>query len=72
MNATLRMSALLLLATLGLAGCKEDSTDTVVAPQDQFGDTFSKAFRAEPTDPPINPMPGDAGTLTLTGQPVDF
>ncbi len=71
MDATLRLSALLVLAVFGLGGCKND-TKAYVAPQDQFGPVFSKAFRADPDSVPINPGPGDAGTLSLTTEPVDF
>ena len=73
MKRRIALPATLALAALVLAGCF-DSSDSKSSsdPQDQFGRTFRAAFNASENADPINPRPGDAGELTLTGDPIDF
>ncbi|CAN5729192.1 hypothetical protein BH23PSE1_BH23PSE1_15530 [soil metagenome] len=75
MKPMFRASAALLLLTMPLAACFEDSRSAErepQQPQDQFGSTFAAAFNASESDEPINPRPGDAGELSRTTDPIDF
>lgn len=82
MTSKLTLLAGLALAAVTLGACNDSDNDSdndndgggnaAVAPQDQVGGAFSTAFAAGPNDAPIDPQAGDAGTLTLTGDPIDF
>lgn len=76
MTRTLKVSSTLVLVAFVLTACNgdddDDDTSRSTAPQDQFGTTFSRAFAADRNAEPIDPKPGDAGALTLTGEPINF
>lgn len=74
---TMKLFGRLLLAgglatALAAGGCGGSGSNGGGSPAASFGNTFLAAFQALMNDDPINPMPGDAGAIDLTAEPVDL
>lgn len=39
-------------------------------PEDRFGESFGKAFRADPKSKPVEVKPGDLPPVSLTAEPI--
>ena len=73
---------LMLLAGASLTACnKQDASDALLPdqaaskarnPEDQFGEGFGNAFRAEPNSEPINVAEGDVVPVSQTAEPVQI
>ena len=73
---------LMLLAGASLTACdKQDASDasapnqaasTARSAEDQFGEGFGNAFRADPTSEPSNVTEGDVVPVSQTAEPVQI
>lgn len=78
----IRLFGLILLAGASLTSCnKQDASDapvpnqaelTVRSSEDQFGEGFGNAFRADPNSEPSNVMEGDVVPVSQTAEPVQI
>lgn len=73
---------LTLLAGASLTACDKQNDSDALAPdeavskarnaEDQFGEGFGNAFRAEPNSEPINVDEGDVVAVSQTAEPVQI
>ncbi len=79
MNNSRLAFSLILVAGMSLIACDKKSESDLSVPsarvesgrsEDQFGEKFGKAFRADPNSEPANVQESDVPPVSLTAEPL--